>query len=84
MRSATSSLGALLRRSLSSAGTRTFAAEAAPAVSSDIGYVAQVNAEQLLGAVGDRGWMQAYLAGRSGSNTSSSQTGGSQGSAFLQ
>jgi hypothetical protein len=83
MRSATSSLGALLRRSLSSAGTRTFAAEAAPAVSSDIGYVAQVNAEQLSGSVGDMGWMQAHVAGRSDSNTDASQTGGSRGSAFL-
>jgi hypothetical protein len=43
MRSAASRLSSVLRAGRA-AGSRSFAAEAAPAVSSDIGYVAQVNA----------------------------------------
>jgi hypothetical protein len=43
MRTAASRLGRVLRAART-AGSRSFAAEAAPAVSSDIGYVAQVNA----------------------------------------
>jgi hypothetical protein len=46
MRSAAARLSSVLR-SARTAGTRSFAAEAAPAVSSDIGYVAQVNAQQI-------------------------------------
>lgn len=46
MRTAASRLGSVLRAARSTS-TRSFAAEAAPAVSSDIGYVAQVNADVL-------------------------------------
>lgn len=50
MRPAASILGRVLS-SARSAGTRSFAAEAAPAVASDIGYVAQVNAQMADGSV---------------------------------